>query len=286
MTATTFQPVPRWLYLLRWLPRRLPGKSRLAVLLCSRVSAGPIEIRTGSLIFCAPSIREPVVFRLVADGIYDPDTCEVIRRALRRDGTLLDVGANIGAMSLRAARHYCPAGRVLGFEASPSIFRYLAHNAEANVIPNFTPLHRAVTCRDGDALTFFDAPEAHFGMGSLANRFGGSGVSVPTITLDTAVAQQRHTHVDVIKVDVEGFELGVFQGAIQLLRQTPAPVIVFEFNDWGENRPENDVQPGAAQRFLLEQGYRLQLVRDYLAGKPAGTVVLTQGGADLVAVRP
>ena len=74
-------------------------------------------------------------------------------------------------------------------------------------------------------------------------------------------------------------------GAIELLRQEPAPVIVFEFNDWAENRPESGITPGAAQRYLLEQGFRLQPVKDYLAGKPPGSVVQTVGGTDLVATR-
>lgn len=269
------------------MPHRLPGRTKLARAITNLVmSAGSVEIQTTGLIYRAPSLLEPIAFHLLTDGCYDRDTCAVIQRALRRAGTFLDVGANIGAMSLWAAQACCPDGRVLGFEASPAIFQYLSANAAVNRLANFTPLNYAVTQKEGDTIMFHDAPEAKFGMGSLACRFGGSGVAVPTMSLDTAVARHGLSSVDLIKVDVEGFELGVFQGAVGLLRQEPAPVVVFEFNDWAEKRPESGITPGAAQRFLLEQGFRLQPVKDYLAGKTPGTAVQTAGGSDLVATRP
>jgi FkbM family methyltransferase len=278
MQTVTFQPIAPWLYCCRWLPQRLPGRGRLIrAILRLAAPTGPVEIRAGKLTFQAPSLQEPVAAHLLADGMYDPATCAAIQRVLSQDGTFLDVGANIGAMGLWAAATCCPQGRVFGFEASPRIFRYLAQNAERNGIANFTPLNRAVTAKDDDMLAFFDAPEAKFGMGSLANRFGGSGVEVPTTTLDGIAASHDLNRVEVIKVDVEGFELGVFQGSLRLLHQTPAPVIIFEFNDWAENRPEMGIAPGAAQKFLLEQGYRLQSVKAFLAGESAGTRVLTQG---------
>lgn len=287
MKTVTFQPIAPWLYCCRWLPRRLPGRGRLIrAIFRLAAPAGPVEIRVGKLTFRAPSLQEPVAAHLLADGVYDPVTCAAIRRVLPQTGTLLDVGANIGAMGLWAATTCCPQGRVLGFEASPRIFGCLAQNAERNAVANFTPVNRAVTAKAEEKLIFFDAPESKFGMGSLANRFGGSGVEVPTTTLDEAATAQGLNRVDMIKVDVEGFELGVFQGSVRILRQTPAPVIIFEFNDWAENRPEMGIAPGAAQKFLLEQGYRLQPVKAFLGGEPAGTRVITQGGADLVATRP
>jgi len=285
-SANAVQSIPPWLYCCRWLPRGLPGRGRIIrAFFRMAAPAGPVEIQAGRLTFCAPSLQEPVAAHLLSDGVYDPGTRAVIQRTLPRDGCFLDVGANIGAMALWAATACCPQGRVLGFEASPRIFQFLRQNAGQNRVQNFAPLHYAITAKADDVLTFFDAPEAKFGMGSLANRFSGRGVKVSTTTLDAIAASHALNQVDVIKVDVEGFELGVFEGAIQLLRRTPAPVIVFEFNDWAEERPDEGVSPGAAQRFLLAQGYRLQSVASFLDGQPPGMTVLTRGGADLVATR-
>ena len=154
-----------------------------------------------------------------------------------------------------------------------------------NDLQRVTVMNRAVAERSGEFVSFFDAPEAKFGMGSLANRFGGQEQRIETICLDDAVKQAGISHVDVIKVDVEGFELGVFRGASSILSQSRAPVIVFEFNDWAEERPEAHQRAGDAQRFLLECGYRIQTVSSFLAGGRALESVLVHGGADLVATR-
>jgi hypothetical protein len=63
-------------------------------------------------------------------------------------------------------------------------------------------------------------------------------------------------HVDVIKLDVEGAELGVLQGFTRRLTESRSLTILFEFNDWAERRIEGQV-PGAAQAFLHSFGYRI-----------------------------
>jgi FkbM family methyltransferase len=275
--------IPKWLHLFRLLPFGIPGKHRLARFLI-RLSGlkGPVQIDAGGLVYALPSIQEPMAHALVRDGQYEPETVRVIQQHLPRSGVFLDVGANVGLFALPAAHHWCPDGRVLAFEASPGIYEYLAHNLETNPAPNLQIRAAAVTARSGDQLTFFDATEDKFGMGSLTSRFNQAGVSVPTISLDDAVAAAAISQVDVIKVDVEGHELGVFQGALNILQQIKPPVIVFEFNDWAEQRPDG-TQAGDAQRFLISQGYSIQRLSDYLRlGAKAGPV-MESGGAELIA---
>jgi len=279
-------PVPPWLKILRFLPEWFPGKWRLSHALIERVRLeGPVEIESGGLRWRVPSIKEPIALGLIASGVYDPATCAVIQKALPCHGTFLDVGANVGIMTVKAGVQWCPEGHVIGFEASPRIHAWLKGNLCLNGLEQVTVLNRAVTERSGDFMTFFDAPDAKFGMGSLANRFGSAEQHVESICLDDAVSQAGVSHVDVIKVDVEGFELGVFRGARRILSQSRPPLIVFEFNDWAEEQPELHQRAGDAQRFLLECGYKLQTVGSFLAGGRPHESVLIQGGADLVATR-
>jgi hypothetical protein len=59
----------------------------------------------------------------------------------------------------------------------------------------------------------------------------GRAVVVPIITLDALVESRRLERVDLIKIDVEGFELGVLRGAVRTIRRFK-PTIVMEFNSW------------------------------------------------------
>jgi len=74
--------------------------------------------------------------------------------------------------------------------------------------------------------------------------------------LDSLAAEMEVQQIDVIKIDVEGAELGVPQGAARILSSKRPPVILFEFADWAEARISGQ-RPGDAQAALLARRYRL-----------------------------
>ncbi len=262
----------------------MPGKSRLARWCIHHALQGrEADISTQGLTFRVPSTYEPVAMGLIADGQYETGLCRALSSLLHVDSVFFDVGANIGVFSLFSAQQWCPKGRVLGFEASPLIFSYLQHNTQLHQLPALQVLNRAVTEHSGDHLTFYDAPIAKFGMGSLENRFGTKGMAIQTISLDDAAAENNIARVDVIKVDVEGFELGVFKGATRLLSKTPAPVIFFEFNDWAEER--GGTHAGDAQRYLHSLGYVTVPLDSWLQGDRNPHNPVVSGGTDLVAFK-
>lgn len=273
------------LRLLRFIPAAAPGKSRLSCWMIERLAHyGEAEIPALGLSFVVPALREPIASSLLANGTYEPLLCEALAQVLKKDGVFMDVGANVGLFSLLAAHRLAPEGRVAAFEASPRIFTFLERNAQKNPSPSLTLFHRAVTTRSGEELSFFDAPDAKFGMGSLANRFSSNASVVKSISLDDAAEQLRLPRVDAIKVDVEGFELGVFQGARRLLSMTPAPVVFFEFNDWAEANATST--PGDAQRYLQELGYVTLPLEDWMQGDRSPRAPQTSGGENLVAFKP
>jgi len=282
---TAVQTVPALLRFLRLLPSGMRGKERIVRWITRRMlHGGPADICANGLTFRVPSTREPVARHLIGDGTYEPDVCAALASWLRPSSTFFDVGANVGVMSLFAAHRWCQHGRVVSFEASPKIFACLDHNDRTNPHPSLQVLNRAVTSQSGQQLTFFDAPDEKFGMGSLTNRFNTTGVEVPTITLDDAASELGIEQVDVIKVDVEGFELGVFQGAQRLLQQSQAPFIVFEFNDWAEDN--GTTKPGDAQRFLRDLGYTTLPLDRWQRGELKLEPVIVSGGENIVAFKP
>jgi hypothetical protein len=75
-------------------------------------------------------------------------------------------------------------------------------------------------------------------------------------TLDSLAAEMEVQQIDVIKIDVEGAELGALQGAARILTTKRPSVIMFELADWAETRISGQ-RPGDAQAALLARGYRL-----------------------------
>ena len=274
--------------LMRLLPTALPGKARLArQLLGAALGARDYELRDGDgCAYVIPSLREPIGFHLLIDSVYEPASHKFLLSRLHAGGVFVDVGANIGVFTVPAALRAGPKGVVLAIEPAPAIAGYLRRNIVLNGLKNVRVKQCAAFERNEDELPFYHAPTEHFGMEALAAQFHDSPISVPGRTLDDLLAEEQLARVDLIKIDVEGFEASVLQGASQLLKRQDAPTILFEFCDWAEARVPGR-QIGDAQRVLLDYGYKIHRLDDVLAGreKPLPTV-LVEGFEMLVAIKP
>jgi len=143
---------------------------------------------------------------------------------LRPGSIVVDVGANIGVFSLSASRIVGASGKVHSLEAHPQTFRYLKRNLALNVADNVMAYHVAAgnvhgTLRFSDKI--FDDQNT-----VLQN---GAGLEVPARTLDELLPSERHIHL--LKVDVEGYEKFVFEGASKTLSRTETVC----FEAWDEH---------------------------------------------------
>ncbi len=264
-------------------PARLRGKTRLAkALLGSRLEARDVELKDRySNRFLVPSLREPIGFHLLIDGIYEKEVLEFILSRLQTGSTFVDVGANIGAISIPAARKVGDSGRVLAIEASPKVFPYLERNVILNQLSHVRCFNVAASSETGQ-LPFYEAPVDHFGMGSLGTQFDKPPVTIMANTLDQILAEEKIEQVDLLKIDVEGFEVRVLQGAQQLLHGKRPPLIIFEFCDWAEARvPDGKI--GDAQQTLLDWGFSIWRLNEYASHRDQLLAVVETGCGMLVA---
>lgn len=175
---------------------------------------------------------------------HDWDTAQLITSFLRDGDTFVDVGANIGLYTLPASRLVGGGGRVVAVEPSPANRARLEENLALNGISSVRIEACALGECDGE-LAFSDEDAlAHIDM-------SGSGSKVLVRTLDE-IAPEGTIHL--LKVDVEGFELSVFKGAVSLIQAARLPVILFEMN---QSHDRYGVSAGEIFGFLKAHGYQI-----------------------------
>jgi FkbM family methyltransferase len=149
---------------------------------------------------------------------------------VRPGAIVIDIGANIGIWTIGAAKRTGPSGKVHAFEPLESNFVRLLSNIKINGVLNVVTQKMALSNQAG-TLKFFPSPNKNSGVGLLLPKsWNVPTCEVEAITLDDYCEQHRIESVDVLKVDVEGAEYIVLEGASRLLSSAAPPVIVFEMN--------------------------------------------------------
>jgi FkbM family methyltransferase len=177
-------------------------------------------------------------------------------RFLRPGMTVLDIGAHHGFYTLFFSKLVGPTGKVIAFEPSPRERRALRLNVGLNRCKNVVIQGLALGNKEGES-NLYVVNRHETGCNSLqppAVREATSTVPVHVISLDQWLAAHHLGSVDFVKLDVEGGELSVLQGAEKLLERRPRPVILAEVQDirtqpWGYRARE-------IISFLSDKGYR------------------------------
>jgi FkbM family methyltransferase len=177
--------------------------------------------------------------------------------SIRPGATVIDVGAHKGAYLYWLRRAAGPAGRVLAFEPQPQLSEYLSRVAKQSGWKNVTVENLALSDRAGvlplhiPTVAGRTSPGARLGRKHAEDRGRcNTSFDVPVTTLDAYLYDSGISRVDFLKVDAEGHELAVFQGAERTLR-TWRPTILFECE--GRLRDDGDVRP--VFDFLRDLGY-------------------------------
>jgi FkbM family methyltransferase len=163
-----------------------------------------------------------------------------------------DVGAHIGEHTFLASHAVGTTGEIHAFEPNPEIFFLLAANVNSNALQTVTLNQQAVsdTCKD-TTFQVFDEPSVSCLTPDRdeARKSKSKQIHVACISLDHYSKEKRVPNL--IKIDVEGAELSVLEGMVNLLSIEPSrsPALIFEFS------------PTNAQRF----GYHPTRIISFLA---------------------
>ncbi|MGE5645391.1 MAG: FkbM family methyltransferase [Acidobacteriota bacterium] len=163
-------------------------------------------------------------------GHLEPGLVRYLERTVAPGAVFVDAGANIGIVTLVAARLAGPRGKVYSFEPAPHTFAILKDNIQVNGFLesgriDFREL--ALADRTGEAPFFVYAADS--GHNTL---FAGGGpadrIQVKTAALDDVLAPG--TRVDAIKIDAEGAEPLIWRGMRRVLADNPDVTVILEFD--------------------------------------------------------
>jgi FkbM family methyltransferase len=187
------------------------------------------QCREGAMIY---TINDTYIGRALDKyGEISRDEVLFLQQLTRPGMTVLEVGANIGVFTVPLARFVHPGGRVIAFEPQRIMYQMLCGNLALNAIDNVVA-HNCAAGRSSGSIAVpsvdYSKP-GNFGAVSLARSSQGDIVAL--VTIDSLALPSCH----LIKVDVEGMELDVLEGAYSTLRQF-RPLLYVE-NDQPEKSP-------------------------------------------------
>jgi len=172
--------------------------------------------------------------QIIYAGSYEPDLHRYFMSVLKEGMVAIDIGANIGAMTLHMARLVGSTGRILAFEPLPMIRERLQNNVDRNDLnETITVYSQAISDEDKDLEFWYaDTNTENQGMGSLHTKddqIQTQSTIVHARRLDS-LNSLNIERCDLIKIDIQGGETAFLNGAIDFLTEFK-PILVMEVDD-------------------------------------------------------
>jgi len=210
-------------------------------------------------------LKEGIDLAIFLQGRFEPSTAKALRRLVETGDVVLDIGANVGAHTLPLSALVGPNGHVIAFEPTQYAYAKLRANIDAN--PDLAGRIQAVRVQltgsddespSGSIYSSWPVVGDSTGhpthAGELKSTAGARAVS-----LDTFLKEQNIARVDLVKLDVDGYECDVVAGAERTLSKHH-PSICFEV------APYVQEERGHSMRELLDvlarHGYEISRESD------------------------
>ncbi|MDR2724084.1 MAG: FkbM family methyltransferase [Holosporaceae bacterium] len=199
------------------------------------------------------------IFRaLFVRGIYDPNLVVMVNAFLPRGGILLDVGANMGYISLWASKVVGAEGCIYAIEPSSRDYTRLVDNININGLNKIIFSYQLALSEKSGQRRLLIAAEERSALNTVGSEIVSKGVEiigdevVNTLTLDEFIEKEKIQRMDVLKLDIEGSEVKALRGAKDTLKKHH-PAIILGFNRNALKSCDTDYLE--LQKILDESGY-------------------------------
>ena len=211
-----------------------PMLSRLVNLL----RAGPVDVQYQGASFRFYHQASATERGALLNPEYNIEELDFLRAHTPAGGVFVDVGANVGTYALALARHVGPDGTVIAIEPHPVTHARLAFNNAASGYTQVRLVAAAAGPADGELMIETDGE--NLGASHIVSGEGsGKAIKVPSLRLQRILQEAGASHVDALKIDVEGFEdrvlIGFFANAPQALWPRAVVIEHLSDNEWLED---------------------------------------------------
>lgn len=208
-------------------------------------------------------LAEMLPFALTKNLAYDKQTLRVMKRVLKPESNCLDIGCHKGEV-LRHMLHFAPKGQHHGFEPLPAFYEQLQKQFPANCT-----FHNVALSNATGSVSFQHVVSNPAYSGIKQREYARDNeeiaqIEVKTIPLDELLPKDYP--VDFVKIDVEGAEMLVLEGAQQTMKRWK-PIVVFEHGLGAADH--YDTTPEQVADYFHSLGFKLNTMQRWLRKKPA-----------------
>ncbi len=187
-------------------------------------------------------------------GAYEPKETTYLKSLLKPGMTFVDIGANIGYFSALASSLVGENGKVFSFEPSPYAFAKLKKMADSTPFQNIRTYPIALSDTPGQLK--LPVPQEGNHTPSFLDKTNSNQVSVDVQRLDVCLSSEKISEIDLLKIDVEGFELKALKGAENLFKSRKIKNIICEFNEYWLR--EAGTSSNELLQFLMDNDFDLR----------------------------
>ena len=202
-----------------------------------RIQAGPLK---GKKWIAATSIR-------YIKGRYEPFNTKALIEHIREGDVIYDVGAHVGYYSAIASLLVGQKGSVIAFEPRPINIAFFKKHMRINDLGNVELVEAGVSDKTGEG-----SFQANTGTGTGHLSENGN-ITVKVVTLDGLYRTGKCPKPDLIKIDVEGGEMAVLEGAREMIEESKPTLLV---------ATHGDTEYEFVVRFLEETGYEYDMLNE------------------------
>ncbi len=164
--------------------------------------------------------------------VHEPLTTKMTIQELKKGMVCLDIGSNIGYYALLESKAVKDTGNIIAIEPSPTNFEYLKKNIELGKVTNLDLYNFAAGDKDGE-INFLIHDRSNLGYVITEGKpipKSAKTIRIPIKRIDPFLEEKKIEKLDFVRMDVEGFEIKLFEGLWQTLRKFK-PMIQMEFHN-------------------------------------------------------